>query len=794
VLKIFKKGKGLATLALLASLIIGILGPAGAALASPNAQVDLTTAQHELVISSGDTFQVPVHIDTGSNLISGTQIKMNFNSAVVHCTGATLGNFKPAGTGYNALGSITDIDNVSANGSTGAWGWAATSSPPISGPGTLITFDFVAVANGTAAISYNPVSCQFSDENLIAFTVFTDGDINVTVGAPDLTVTAQSETWVTQGSTYTVAFTAKNQGDAALTATYDWEIKVDNVVVDTGTGTAMAAGGSETITSDPVTLNGGMDTVVVTLDPANTITEKLETNNSMTKVWSLLVLGIDAPASINVGQTFTATVNVSTLDSKTRGAQGKFTFDPAKLECTGVDEGTFYSAWASANGASTQFLAGTIDNATGAINGYGVSVLGGNINEGPAGSGSFLVLSFRAKAASTGSSITPVTGSAILDVAGNELPGLSLMADSITISAVQGYDFTIGPAQVQMTTVDNKAAFNVIYRVNNIGGAATAEISNVGILVNGELLEAIPTAKLAAGANAEAVSGPWKLSDLTPASTYHVVVEADYYNNNPKELNENNNTWETTLPTLPDYIVATKLETQTAPGVYTISGVIMNIGAATTKTSITRVLVDNITVADISTPGLASGATATYTVTNVNLTNATDTVKVAADALGDIVESNENNNVRTNTYVPSNEDGDTIIVGEIVPQIEITVPQDIPYFTLELGLNEASGTLNVKSNGNWQVETSDDNQVTHGYLTEWDNNYGTTQLTDPMTVSYGSTDVPLPGPGIIATGTPAGQFLDDGEDFDIVFSQFVYYSDPIGIYRIVVTFTAGISF
>jgi hypothetical protein len=76
-------------------------------------------------------------------------------------------------------------------------------------------------------------------------------------------------------------------------------------------------------------------------------------------------------------------------------------------------------------------------------------------------------------------------------------------------------------------------------------------------------------------------------------------------------------------------------------------------------------------------------------------------------------------------------------------------------------------------------------------------------LNDPLHVlceyydvndNWVSHDVTLHGPGLLAEGTPAGQFLNEGEDFDVDFNQIVYFSDSVAIYRIVVTFTAATTF
>jgi hypothetical protein len=104
------------------------------------------------------------------------------------------------------------------------------------------------------------------------------------------------------------------------------------------------------------------------------------------------------PASVklNVGDTTTANVQLTT-NQVTRGLQFGLSFDPSVVQVVSVDEGTFYSSWASANGASTTvFPAWAIHNPIGGVDAGGLFVLGGPSTGGPVGTGVAASVTLRA--------------------------------------------------------------------------------------------------------------------------------------------------------------------------------------------------------------------------------------------------------------------------------------------------------------------------------------------------------------------------------------------------------------
>jgi adhesin HecA-like repeat protein len=79
--------------------------------------------------------------------------------------------------------------------------------------------------------------------------------------------------------------------------------------------------------------------------------------------------------TVSAGQNFTVAIVVNS-SVVTCGAQVALGFDPTVLKANSVSEGTFYSSWDHANGATTTLMSGTIDNRNGTVSGTGDAIIG----------------------------------------------------------------------------------------------------------------------------------------------------------------------------------------------------------------------------------------------------------------------------------------------------------------------------------------------------------------------------------------------------------------------------------
>ena len=103
-----------------------------------------------------------------------------------------------------------------------------------------------------------------------------------------------------------------------------------------------------------------------------------------------------ADLAVDNGASFTVNLAVDALTA-VRGWQGNIDFDPAKVHCTGVTEGTFLSSFAQAHGGSTTSPAApAIDNTNGHITNICYVIMGAGDAGGAIGTGTLCTLSFTA--------------------------------------------------------------------------------------------------------------------------------------------------------------------------------------------------------------------------------------------------------------------------------------------------------------------------------------------------------------------------------------------------------------
>jgi len=128
--------------------------------------------------NAGDTFDVNVNV-TGASDLYAYQLDLTFDPTLLSAVSVSEGPFLPGGgTTFFIPGTI---DNV--GGSVAATADALIGPiPGVSGDGTLLTFEFTALAPGTSALTLaNPFLFDSSLNDITANTTFGNG--SVTIGA-----------------------------------------------------------------------------------------------------------------------------------------------------------------------------------------------------------------------------------------------------------------------------------------------------------------------------------------------------------------------------------------------------------------------------------------------------------------------------------------------------------------------------------------------------------------------------------------------------------------------------------
>jgi len=193
---------------------------------------------------------------------------------------------------------------------------------------------------------------------------------------------------------------------------------------------------------------------------------------------------------------------------------------------------------------------------------------------------------------------------------------------------------------------------NITFRIKNQGTVSTTTKFYTRLKVDGSVVASWYTNSLAAGAT---TTGSTNVT-IGTVGTHQVQVEVDY-TGVVVEANEGNNVrtenWSWGAPDR-DLIVQDIWSATTplqAGEVENITFRIKNEGSMSTAvTFYTRLKINGSVVASWSTPGLAAGATTTGS-TNVTVgTAGTHQVQVEVDYTGLVVEANEGNNVRTESW------------------------------------------------------------------------------------------------------------------------------------------------
>jgi hypothetical protein len=250
---------------------------------------------------------------------------------------------------------------------------------------------------------------------------------------------------------------------------------------------------------------------------------------------------IDPPSqSVANSANFNVNLKVNT-DIASRGWQADVNFDAAKLTLNSVTEGTFLSAYATANGGGTFPVgAATINNTTGVatIPGWAISNAG---TSGPTGTGTLAVLNFTAKASVNNyAAITPANV-VVSDVLGATIPGTTITAGTVAIGTLPLPDLTV--SNVVATGVGGALnTYNISFRVNNTGNL-DAGASSASIVVDGGTPIVIAVPAIAAGANSGTLSTSTPItisgtndSFVITADSTHVILESNESNNTANGL------------------------------------------------------------------------------------------------------------------------------------------------------------------------------------------------------------------------------------------------------------------
>ena len=171
-------------------------------------------------------------------------------------------------------------------------------------------------------------------------------------------------------------------------------------------------------------------------------------------------------------------------------------------------------------------------------------------------------------------------------------------------------------------------------------------------------------------------------------------------------------------PPTPDLTVSAVTANGTTAD-YTVSFKVSNLGNLAAPATTATVVVDGTTTYNVAVGAIAAGAFVNVTSGTITITGQIDNFVVTADAPNAVLESNEANNTGSGSYsfVPPPAGQTTDVNGTITGTLSFTQPSAINFGAMSLGNNHQAGTLNVKTNDDWQVTAATD--IASGKMTKW---------------------------------------------------------------------------
>jgi Cohesin domain len=757
--RIFNSKKALLGLGLSIAMLAGLIGQAAGIMAAGGTTTITATLANmptsgSQVVNIGDTFTVPVTINTTEHVQGGT-VWIQFDQSRLSCSSVTAGAFLTSNGGTVTVAAPSAIDNVAGTAVSDSDALTSAKTTQATGTGTLVTFNFTVKAGapaGFAAIHVIPNGSgasvtEIDDTNGDAVTNATYVDAAVHVGAWNPTIASISPATAGNGDTVTItgsdlAGATSVAFDTIATTIQSGATNSSITVKITGTGTNTSVYGCQVVTP-----NG-------TATKASVLTYKAATVTTM------------SPAGGSAG--ITLTVNGTNL-----------------FNATAVNFGT---------------TAGTSLNK--AADGKSVSVTVPSLSS----SGNYAVT----VAVPDG---TLTVGTQFAYVAGGLAsfsPTQAYKGDTVVISG-------IGPAFTGATAVKFGTIAAQSFTVSTDGSSISAVVPTMTVGATGTISVTVPGTTFTSTqpftydgpvtvAISPATSNVTKTGDV-------VTVNLTINTNGPKQIRG----WQSDITFDPTKLQATGVTegtflsgfatTNGTPAGSTASAVPFVINNSAGKISSINYFIQGCTDAaghPLAPTGTGTLATITFVaVTNFSGSSPITPVNTELDDLG----GNAINGLTlTPGYVssvinPIVNNQPVIIDAYLGPQLTFIPPANISGWNLIVSnSNNVQRTMNVFANSSWQVSVADANP-TVGYLTKYDNVGGytlSTHLASPLQVQSdpgngtGNT-INLHAGGIIASGTAAGQNQTNGGDIrGLMFIQPVTYLDQIlTSYHMVVTFTAS---
>ncbi|MCC6317221.1 MAG: hypothetical protein IT361_05960 [Gemmatimonadaceae bacterium] len=519
---------------------------------------------------------------------------------------SNVGNTAASSVGWRFLvdGQVVGSGSIPSVAATGSSAVSVTTANPLSmgSHTTVLEVDHANAivesneTNNTATQSFTVSPAQFMD--------LVPGTVTVSPTTP------------TTSQVVTVSASVRNVGNTGAT-NVGWRVLVDGQVAANGVIPSLAAAASALVNATAGPFGAGQHIAVLEVDPANTVAESNEDNNTATATFTVIAPVIDLVAgAVTVSPPNPTTSQVVTLSATVSNAGNTVALSVG---------------W--------RFL---VDG----------QVVGSGSIPSLAGSGNAPVSVTTPNPLSAGSH-TAVLAVDHANAISESNETNNSTTQSFTVSPVPFVDLVPGAVTVSPTNPTPTQVVTLSAVVRNVG---TAGATNVGwrVLIDGQVAGSGILPNLGAAASA-----PVSVTTAAPlpVGQHTAVLEVDPANT-ITESNEKNNTATQSFTVSPtptiDLVAAAVTVTPPNPTtsqVVTLSALVSNAGNTAASNVGWRFLVDGQPVGSGSIPGLAATGNVSVSVTTPNpLAAGSHTAVLEVDSAHTILESNENNNIASLTF------------------------------------------------------------------------------------------------------------------------------------------------
>jgi subtilase family serine protease len=434
---------------------------------------------------------------------------------------------------------------------------------------------------------------------------------------------------------------------------------------------------------------------------------------------------VPSTEELDIGDTFTVEVQIDTGSYSAYGVQCGITWSPAgRINCTGVEAGDFFKDYSplylnldmEIDNDEGHFVAAADSAKPDELSPQpiGITALTEDV---PSGEGTILIYTFEVVDYGkvtidfddyTDNNTEKPFNHIITEC--TDLDTEEVEPDLINATVIVGELPDLVVEEVSGAWEEGGTSYQITYTVTN-QGVAEAGATTTAVYIDGDEIGIYDCPDLDVDESDTVTVGPFTVSGGD--DDVEIVTDLD---GEVVEADEENNSLEYTMSTLPDLVVQDiSQEWEVTGESYLLTYTVNNQGANEAEASVTAVYIDDTEVITGECPALAAWASDTQTVGPFTLSDDRDDIKICADKEGAVDEADEENNCTTSLWTSGGAAQPDLIIDTLIAAWE----DDGENFTISYKVKNqgdgdaAASTVVIKVNDE-EVATGDFPALTAG--------------------------------------------------------------------------------